>query len=108
MKILVTGGAGFIASHVTDAFVTAGHEVLVVDNLSSGKQENLNSQAQFIQADITNKAQIQEIIENFRPEVLNLHAAHIQVGKSVEDPQFDAENNIIGMLNILETIKKNP
>ena len=106
MKILVTGGAGFIASHVTDAFVAAGHEVVVVDNLSSGKREYLNPKAKFIEADITNKEQIQEIIRTEKPEVLDLHAAHIQVGYSVKNPQFDAENNILGMLHIMEAAKE--
>ena len=105
MKILVTGGAGFIASHVTDAFIKDGHEVVVVDNLSSGKMEFVNPAAKFIQADITDRAMIQKIILDEKPEVLDLHAAHIQVGHSVEDPQFDATNNIIGMLNIMEAAK---
>lgn len=108
MKILVTGGAGFIASHVADAFIAAGHEVVVVDNLSSGKKEYVNPAATFVQADITNKEQIQQIIAEQKPDVLNLHAAHIQVGNSVKDPQFDAQNNIIGMLNILEMTKVQP
>lgn len=102
MKILVTGGAGFIASHVVDAYCAAGHEVIVVDNLSSGKQEQVNPQARFISADITDTQSIQSIITEEKPEVLNLHAAHIQVGYSVKNPQFDAQNNIIGLLNIME------
>jgi len=108
MKILVTGGAGFIASHVVDTFVEKGHEVVVVDNLSTGKTEFVNPQAKFIQGDITNKEQIQQIIQDEKPEVLNLHAAHIQVGYSVQNPQFDAQNNIIGMLNIMEAAKNIP
>jgi UDP-glucose 4-epimerase len=106
MKILVTGGAGFIASHVVDAYVNLGHELVVVDNLSTGKTEYINSKAKFIQADITDKDKIQEIIRSEKPEVLNLHAAHIQVGYSVKNPQFDAQNNIMGMLNIMEAAKE--
>lgn len=105
MKILVTGGAGFIASHIVDAFVAKGFEVVVVDNLSSGKQAYVNPKAKFIEADITNMEQIQAIIRQEAPEVLNLHAAHIQVGNSVKDPQFDAKNNILGMLNIMQAAK---
>ena len=106
MKILVTGGAGFIASHVTDAYVAAGHELVVVDNLSTGRTEFVNPKAKFIEADITDKDTIQRIIREEKPEVINHHAAHIQVGYSVENPQFDAQNNIIGLLNIMEAAKE--
>lgn len=105
MKILVTGGAGFIGSHVVDAYIAAGHAVIVIDNLSSGQLSNLNPQAKFIEADITDKNTIQAIIDTEKPEVINHHAAHIQVGNSVRNPQFDAENNIIGLLHIMEAAK---
>jgi UDP-glucose 4-epimerase len=108
MKILVTGGAGFIGSHVADAYVAQGHEVVVVDNLSTGKKEFVNAKAKFIEADITDKATIQSVIANEKPEVINHHAAHIQVGHSVEDPQFDATANILGTLNIMEAAKLIP
>ena len=108
MKILITGGAGFIASHVADAYIELGHEVVIVDNLSTGNLKNLNSKAKFIEADITDKEKIQEIIRTEKPEVINHHAAHIQVGYSVKNPQFDAENNIIGLLNIMEAAKEVP
>jgi len=108
MKILITGGAGFIASHVADAYIELGHEVVIVDNLSTGNLKNLNPKAKFIEADITDKEKIQEIIRSERPEVINHHAAHIQVGYSVKNPQFDAENNIIGLLNIMEAAKEIP
>jgi len=108
MKILITGGAGFIASHVADAYIELGHEVVVVDNLSTGNLKNLNPKAKFIEADITDKEKIQAIIRSERPEVINHHAAHIQVGYSVKNPQFDAENNIIGLLNIMEAAKEIP
>ena len=108
MKILITGGAGFIASHVADAYIELGHKVVVVDNLSTGNLKNLNPQAKFIEADITDKEKIQAIIRSERPEVINHHAAHIQVGYSVKNPQFDAENNIIGLLNIMEAAKEIP
>lgn len=108
MKILITGGAGFIASHIADAYIELGHEVVIVDNLSTGNLKNLNPKAKFIEADITDKEKIQEIIRDERPEVINHHAAHIQVGYSVKNPQFDAENNIIGLLNIMEAAKEIP
>ncbi len=108
MKILVTGGAGFIASHVADAYIELGHEVVIVDNLSSGSKANLNSKAKFIEVDITDKAKIQEIIRQEQPEAINHHAAHIQVGYSVKNPQFDAENNIMGLLHIMEAAKEIP
>lgn len=105
MKILVTGGAGFIGSHVADAYVALGHEVVVVDNLSTGKKEFVNPKAKFVEADITDTAVIQAVVKNEKPEVINHHAAHIQVGHSVEDPQFDATANILGTLNIMEAAK---
>jgi len=108
MKILITGGAGFIASHVVDKYVTEGHEVVVVDNLSSGKEEYVNQKARLIQADITDREKIQEIVKTEKPDVINHHAAHIQVGYSVKNPQFDAENNILGLLNIMEAAKDIP
>jgi len=108
MKILITGGAGFIASHVADAYLEIGHEVVIVDNLSTGSKANLNPKAKFIEADITDKATIQEIIRREQPEVINHHAAHIQVGYSVKNPQFDAENNIMGLLHIMEAAKEIP
>jgi UDP-glucose 4-epimerase len=105
-KIIVTGGAGFIASHVVDAYVELGHEVVVVDNLSTGKTEFVNPKARFVEADITNKEQIQSIVLQEKPTVINHHAAHIQVGNSVKNPQFDAENNILGLLHIMEAAKE--
>jgi UDP-glucose 4-epimerase len=108
MKILVTGGAGFIGSHVVEAYVKAGHEVMVLDNLSTGKREFVPQGVQLVEADITDRTKIEEVIKNFQPEVINHHAAHIQVGNSVKDPQFDAQNNIIGVLNIMQAAKDVP
>lgn len=108
MKILVTGGAGFIASHVVDRYIEAGHDVIVVDNLSSGIESQVHPKAKFMKADITDKVTIQGIIRDQKPEVLNLHAAHIQVGNSVKNPQFDAENNIIATIHIMEAAKDIP
>jgi UDP-glucose 4-epimerase len=97
----VTGGAGFIGSHVVDAYVNAGHEVIVVDDLSTGKREHLHPQARFVQADIQDPA-VRQLIVKERVEVLNHHAAQMDVRRSVADPLFDARVNILGMLNLLE------
>ena len=102
MKILVTGGAGFIGSHVVDAYVTAGHEVAVLDNMSTGRQDNVNPAAQLHRADVTDLAQVQGIIASFKPEVVNHHAAQSEVPKSVADPGYDAQVNIVGGLNVLK------
>jgi UDP-glucose 4-epimerase len=101
MKIVVTGGAGFIASHIVDAYVAAGHDVVILDNLSSGKRENLNPQARLVQLDVQDPA-IADLFARERPEVLNHHAAQIDVRRSVADPVFDARTNLLGLLNLME------
>lgn len=101
MKILVTGGAGFIASHIVDRYVELGHDVWVVDNLSSGKSEQIHPQARLVQADIRDSS-VADWICRERPEVINHHAAQISVKVSTEDPQLDAEVNIAGLLNVLQ------
>jgi UDP-glucose 4-epimerase len=101
MKILVTGGAGFIGSHVVDAYLAAGHEVIVVDNLRTGKRENLNPQARFVELDIGDERTAQ-LIRDERPDVLNHHAAQMDVRRSVADPLFDARTNILGTIALLE------
>lgn len=107
MKIIVTGGAGFIASHIVDAYLADGHEVAVVDNLSSGKREYVNPKAKFYQADIREKEEIEAIFQKEKPEIINHHAAQISVRSSVEDPINDAEINVLGLLNLLEAGRKN-
>jgi UDP-glucose 4-epimerase len=105
VKVLVTGGAGFIGSHVVDAYVAAGHDVIVVDDLSTGKRENLNPKARFHQLDIGDPAVV-ALIRDERPAVLNLHAAQMDVRRSVADPLFDARVNILGTVNLLEAARK--
>ena len=105
MKILVTGGAGFIGSHVVDAMVEAGHEVVVVDDLSSGRPSNLNPAATFYELDIRS-LQLHEVFEREKPEVVNHHAAQIDVRRSVADPHFDAEVNVLGSLKLLELARE--
>ena len=106
MKIMVTGGAGFIGSNVTDGYIEAGHQVLVVDDLSSGKKENVNPRADFFQLDIRSD-EMAQLIKKEQPDIINHHAAQISVPASVKDPLLDADINIKGFLNILESSIKN-
>ena len=106
MKILVTGGAGFIASHVSEGFIRAGHSVVIVDDLSTGKRENVPSAAKFLQHDITDFAGMEQIIADERPEIMNHHAAQMDVRRSVREPLFDARVNIVGALGLLELAVK--
>ncbi len=105
MKVVVTGGAGFIGSHVVDAYVAAGHEVIVVDNLCSGKRENLNPRARFVEADILDP-RTADLIRDERPAVLNHHAAQMDVRRSVADPLFDARTNVLGTIALLEASRQ--
>ena len=106
MKILITGGAGFIGSNVADACIQAGHEVVVVDNLFTGKLENLNAKAKFYLADVRS-AEIKKIFEIEKPDIVNHHAAQMSVPASVEDPAFDADVNVKGFINVLEAARRN-
>jgi UDP-glucose 4-epimerase len=101
MRILVTGGAGFIGSHVSDAFVAAGHQVSIIDDLSSGRRENLNPKAHLYQLDVQDTA-VGEVFRREQPEVLCHHAAQMDVRRSVADPIFDARVNVLGFLNLME------
>jgi len=105
MKILVTGGAGFIGSNVVDAYIKKGYEVVVVDDLSSGKKENLNKKAKFYELDICDKA-LEDVFEEKKFDIVNHHAAQVDVRKSIADPAFDARVNIEGSLNVLENCRK--
>jgi UDP-glucose 4-epimerase len=101
LKILVTGGAGFIGSHVVDAYIAAGHEVAVLDNLSTGREENVNEDAKLHRVDVRDLDQVQTAVAAFKPEVVNHHAAQSEVPKSVADPGYDAQVNVVGGLNVL-------
>jgi UDP-glucose 4-epimerase len=100
MKIVVTGGAGFIGSHVVDLYVARGHEVIVVDNLATGKRANLNPKARFVAQDIRDP-KTADLIRREKPDVVNHHAAQMDVRRSVSDPIFDAETNILGTIALL-------
>src|SRR3989338_4943309 len=105
MKILITGGAGFIASHITDACVNKGYQVVIIDNLSSGKRKYLNPKAVFYKVDIRNREAIDKIFRKEKPQILNHHAAQISVRNSVDNPLNDADINLLGLLNLLEAGK---
>ncbi len=101
MKILITGGAGFIASNITDALLDEGHKVFVLDNLSTGFEKNVNPKAEFIKADICDK-QIADLFDKEKFDLVNHHAAQMDVRRSVADPAFDANTNILGTINLLQ------
>lgn len=109
MRILVTGGAGFIGSHVADAYVALGHEVLVLDSLwehGGGRRENVPEQAVFSELDIRDP-RLAEVFREFQPEVVNHHAAQHSVAISSRDPRFDADVNVMGLINVLDNSVKN-
>jgi UDP-glucose 4-epimerase len=101
MKILVTGGAGFIGSHITDAYIKAGHEVVIIDNLSSGRKENINPQAKFYELDLLD-SKVENVFKNENIQAINHHAAQSSVERSVSDPAKDANSNIIATLQLLQ------
>ena len=100
MKVLVTGGAGFIGSHVVDAYLEAGHDVVVVDNLSSGTRGNVPDRARFVLMDV-GRPEFEVLLGLERPEVVNHHAAQVSVTVSARDPILDARINALGLLNVL-------
>ncbi len=105
MKILVTGGAGFIGSHVVDTFIANGHEVVVVDDLSTGRRSNLNPAATFYQIDIRSD-ELAEVFEKEKPQIVDHHAAQMDVRRSVVDPLFDADVNVLGSIKLIELARQ--
>ena len=104
MKVLVTGGAGFIASHIVDAYVGGGHEVTVVDDLSSGRRENVNPKAELIVADLRDRSTV-DALRGRGFDLVNHHAAQIDVRVSVADPAADAELNVVATLRLFEAMR---
>ncbi len=102
MKILVTGGAGFIGSHVADAYIAAGHTVAILDNFATGNEDNVNPAAKLFRVDVRDRKDVDAAIGSFKPDVVNHHAAQAEVPKSVADPGTDAAINIVGGLNLLK------
>jgi UDP-glucose 4-epimerase len=105
MKVLVTGGAGFIGSHLVDRLIQEGHEAIIVDNLATGKRRNINRAARFYKLDVQSW-RLERVFRNERPNVVMHLAAQMDVRKSVEDPMFDAQVNILGTLNVLQQAVK--
>src|SRR5260221_606384 len=103
LRILVTGGAGFIGSNVADRFLELGHEVAIFDDLSTGFREFVNPRAKFHEGDLADAAAIDRCIADFRPEIVDHHAAQIDVRKSVSDPLRDARVNILGSIALLQS-----
>ncbi|PYU96153.1 MAG: UDP-glucose 4-epimerase [Acidobacteria bacterium] len=106
MKVLVTGGAGFIGSHVADAYLAEGLDVVVVDDLSRGAPENIPAKARFRQADMRDPSAMQTVFAEEKPDLVNHHAAQIDVRKSVSDPASDAATNILASLQLLDLAVK--
>jgi len=102
VRILVTGGAGFIGSHVADAYIAAGHDVAILDNFSTGRQANVNPAALVFRCDVRDRPELESAVASFLPDVVNHHAAQSEVPRSVADPGYDAHVNIVGGLNLLK------
>ncbi len=105
MKILVTGGAGFIGSHVVDRCIAAGHDVIVVDNLATGSRERVHPDAKLVVIDVRDP-ELASVFRAERPSVVIHHAAQAEVRRSVEDPRFDADVNVLGGVNIFECCRR--
>ncbi|MEW6619807.1 MAG: NAD-dependent epimerase/dehydratase family protein [bacterium] len=105
MKILVTGGAGFIGSNLVDRLIDDGHKVIIIDNLFTGKEKNINPAAKFYKLDIQDP-EIEQIFKDEQIDIVNHHAAQIDVQKSVDDPIFDARVNVLGSINLLQLSTK--
>ncbi len=105
MKVLVTGGAGFIGSHLVDSLIERGHKVVVVDDLSSGKREHVHPGARMYELDIRSP-DLDRVFSQERPELVDHHAAQVDVRRSMADPLFDADVNVLGSLNVLECTRR--
>jgi UDP-glucose 4-epimerase len=103
MRILVTGGAGFIASHVADAYIAAGHDVAILDDLSRGSMKNVNPRVRFYKGDVRDRDFVEHVFGVEKPEAVNHHAAQMDVRRGVKEPVFDASVNILGSINLLDT-----
>lgn len=102
MNILLTGGAGFIGSHIADAYLASGHSVTIIDNLSTGRRKNIPAGAMFFEADIRDPDAVQRVFASSRFDLVNHHAAQMDIRRSVADPVYDASVNILGVLTILQ------
>lgn len=100
MKVLVTGGAGFIGSNIVDALIERGHDVVIVDNMFRGRRENINPKARLYEVSICDEV-LKDVFEKERPDIVNHHAAQIDLRRSVDEPMFDAHENILGSINVI-------
>ena len=106
MRALITGGAGFIGSHIAEALLADGHEVAILDNLSSGKSENVPEEIMLFVRDVRDREAVFDVFESFQPTHVSHQAAQISVSQSVKDPYFDAATNVLGGLNVLDAAAK--
>jgi UDP-glucose 4-epimerase len=106
MRILVTGGAGFIGSNVADRFLALGHDLAVLDNLSTGRRENVDPRIRLFEVDLKDRAGVDAAVAEFRPQIVDHHAAQIDVRHSVLDPAFDAMTNVVGGIGLFEACVK--
>lgn len=106
MKVLVTGGAGFIGSHIVDHLIKNKHAAVIVDNLSTGKEENINSSSVFYRVNITDYKSLEEVFSIEQPDCVMHHAAQISIQNSLINPTFDADTNINGTINLLRCCVK--
>src|SRR5262245_26712686 len=107
VRVLITGGAGFIGSHIVDGSLAAGHQVCVVDDLSTGRRDNVPASAEFIHGDIRDNELVHRIFSDFKPDVVSHHAAQVSVPQSFAQPDHDLSVNILGTLCLLDAAKKN-
>jgi UDP-glucose 4-epimerase len=106
MRVLVTGGAGFIGSHIVEAAREAGHEVAVLDDLSNGKRENVPAGVRLFEVDLRDRSRVSGTLREFRPEVVSHQAAQASVSVSVKNPHLDAEINVVGGINLLDACRE--
>lgn len=102
MRIIVTGGAGFIGSNIVNRFIDLGHEVAIIDNISTGRRCNIDPRADFFEADLRDREGLQRVFDAFKPQIVDHHAAQIDVRKAVDDPVYDATVNVLGGINIIQ------
>lgn len=107
MKVLVTGGAGFIGSHTVDRLIDTGHEVIVLDNLSTGHKQNINGKATFYNTDLRDAEAVKKVFAETKPEVVYHLAAQVKVVKSIQDPGYDLDVNLLGAINLLTAAAEN-
>ena len=106
MRVLITGGAGFIGSHIVDAVLAAGHEAFVIDDRSSGSRENLPASVPLFELDIRDRSGVDRVFSEVKPDAVSHQAAQMSVSRSVREPVFDAEVNVVGLLNVLDAATK--